>query len=61
MELILSSEVFGVNLNGVPIVDLLIDIFVHLCRNLRFVSNSNMEGMDSLRRTKIILADSGRV
>ena len=56
VELIMSSVVLGVNLNVVSIVDLLIDIFIHLCRNFRFVSNSNMEGMDSLRCTKIILA-----
>ena len=61
MKLILSSVVLGINLNVVSIVDLLIDIFIHLCRNFRFVSNSYMEGMNSFRRTKIILTETGKV
>ena len=58
MELILVSVVIRVNLNVISIVDLVIDVFIHLCHNFRFVSNSNMEGMDSLCCTKIILAET---
>ena len=61
MKLILVPVVLRVNLNVISIVDLLIDVFVHLCRNFRFVSNSNMQGMDSLRCTKIILAKTWKV
>jgi hypothetical protein len=61
MELILVPVFLRVNLNVISIVDLLIDIFIHLCRNFRFVSNSNMEGMDSLYCTKIILAETWKV
>ena len=57
----MTSVVLGINLNVVSIVDLLIDIFIHLCRNFRFVSNSYMEGMNSFRRTKVILAETGKV
>ena len=48
MELILVPVVFRVNLDIIPIVDLLIDVFVHLCRNFRFISNSDVQGVDSL-------------
>ena len=61
MELVLVPVILRVNLNVIPIVDLLIDVFIHLCCNFRFVSNSNMQGMDSLRCTKIILAETWKV
>jgi len=61
MELILVPVVLRVNLDVIPIVDLLIDIFIHLCRNFRFISNSDVQGVDSLRGTKIILAEVWKV
>ena len=61
MELILVSVVIRVNLNVISIVDLLIDVFIHLCRNIRFVSNSNVQSADPLCCTKIILAKTWKV
>ena len=61
MELILVPVVLRVNLDIIPIVDLLIDVFIYLCRNFRFVSDSDVQGVDSLRRTKIILAETWKV
>jgi hypothetical protein len=57
MELILVPVFLRVNLDIIPIVDLLIDVFVHLCRNFRFISNPDVQGVDSLRSTKIILTE----
>ena len=56
MELILVSVVISVTLNVISIVDLLIDVFIHLCHNFRFVINSNLKSADPLCCTKIILA-----
>ena len=61
MELILVSVVIRVDFNVITIFDLLIDIFIHFSRNFRFVSNSNMQSMDSLHCTKIILAETWKV
>ena len=57
MELILVPVFLRVNLDIIPIVDLLIVVFVHLCRNFRFIGNSDVQGVESLRSTKIILAE----
>ena len=61
MELVLVPVILRVNLNVIPIVDLLIDVFIHLCRNFRFVSDSDVQGVDSLCRTKIILTETWKV
>ena len=42
MELILVPVVLRVNLDIIPIVDLLIDVFIYLCHNFRFVGDSGM-------------------
>ena len=56
MELMLISVIVGVDLNIISFVDLLIDVFVDLGRDLRFVGNSSMQSVDPLCCTVVILA-----
>ena len=61
MELMLISVIVGVDLNIISFVDLLIDVFVDLGRDLRFVGNSSMQSVDPLCSTIIILAKVWKV
>ena len=61
MELMLISAIVGLDLNIISFVDLLIDVFVDLGRDLRFVGNSSMQSVDPLCSTIIILAKVWKV
>ena len=61
MELMLISVIVRVDLNIISVGDLLIDVFVDLGCDLRFVGSSSMQSVDPLCSTVIILTKIWKV
>ena len=59
MQLVILSAFLGVDFHIVAIVDLLLDVFVHLCGDLRFVVDLGVQGVYSFGGPVVIFTEAG--
>ena len=59
VKLVFLPVVLRVDLHVVSVINLLLDVLVHLCRDLGLVGDPDVQGINSLGGTVIVLSEVG--